>query len=91
MKLFLLLALSVLVFQTVNKVPDEKTAIKIAEVEWLKIYGDRIYDKTPFCAELENDSIWHVYGTLSPITLGGVPEAYINKRTAEVIKITHGR
>lgn len=45
-------------------VPDEKTAIKIAEAIWLPKFGKDIYKKKPFKATLENDSIWHVKGTL---------------------------
>ncbi len=90
MKGVLLLSLCLTLSYSGDKVPNEMAAIKIAEVEWLKIYGDKIYQKTPFCAKLENDSIWHVYGTLR-LSLGGVPHAYINNRTSEIIKVTHGK
>lgn len=43
-------------------VPDEKTAIKIAEAIWHSIYGDKIYEEKPFKVKLE-DGIWIVKGT----------------------------
>lgn len=45
-------------------VPDEVTAVKVAEAIWLPLFGDAIYDKKPFRAELKNDSVWIVQGTL---------------------------
>ena len=47
-----------------NYVPNSKTAIKIAEAVWLPIFGENIYNKMPFVAELIDSSIWHVHGTL---------------------------
>jgi NTF2 fold immunity protein len=44
-------------------VPDDVTAIKIAEAVWLPIYGAAIYDKKPFTAKLKGN-IWIVEGTL---------------------------
>lgn len=72
-------------------VPDEKTAIKIAEAVWLPRFGKDIYKKKPFKATLENDSIWHVEGTLPKGYRGGVPEAIISKKDGRVIRIFHGR
>ena len=86
-------------------VPNSETAIKIAEAVWLPIYGNGIYDKTPFIAELEGDSIWHVYGTLTQpkdyidkngdtvITLreGGVPEFFLYKSDGRIIQVSHGK
>ena len=44
-------------------VPDEVTAIKIAEAVWLPIYGKEILEKQkPFKAVLVQDSIWCVSG-----------------------------
>lgn len=69
-------------------VPDEETAIKIAEAVWLPIFGKSIYEYKPFKATLVSDSIWKVEGTLK-YELGGVPYAFIKKRNCEVIKIYH--
>ena len=73
-------------------VPDEKTAIKIAEAIWLPKFGKDIYKKKPFKATLENDSIWHVKGTLEKkFALGGVPHAFISKKDGRVIASFHGK
>lgn len=60
-------------------VPNDTTAIKIAEAIWLPIYGEKIYKKKPFVAKLINDKIWVVEGTLKNYMLGGVPYAEIQK------------
>jgi len=43
-------------------VPNEVAAIKIAEVIGGPIFGKNLNDYKPFRADLENDSVWHVYG-----------------------------
>ncbi|RXR21462.1 YbbC/YhhH family protein [Flavobacterium stagni] len=68
-------------------VPDEKTAIKIAEAIWLPIYGDRIYDKKPFVAT-SKDSTWIVNGTIHS-EKGGTPFIEIQKRDGKVLKVYH--
>lgn len=72
-------------------VPDEQTAITIAIAIWTPIYGkERVEEKAPYKAVLENE-IWRVFGTLPKNRLGGTPEIEINKITAEVIRVSHGR
>jgi len=66
--LLIALAASVLAQQTNNPppiaVPDEATAVEIAERALTKIYGKRrIQSEKPFSATLTN-GIWHVGGTL---------------------------
>lgn len=69
---------------------NEVDAIKLAEKEWLTIYGnDVINSKKPFKAELINDSIWVVKGTLSFGELGGVPYAEINAINCKFIVVIH--
>jgi len=73
-------------------VPNEETAIKIAEIVWLPIYGDSIYSKQPFKAEYnEKEKCWYVSGTLPENTLGGVPEIKINKADGKILYISHGK
>jgi hypothetical protein len=69
-------------------VPNEETAIKVAEAIWLPIYGKKIYDCQPFVAKLRDDQVWIVQGTLKT-ELGGVPYAEIQKSDCKVLKITH--
>lgn len=70
-------------------VPDEETAIKIAEAVWLPIYGKDVLNKKPYHAKLKNDSIWVVEGTLPEGMRGGVPHIEINKRDCKVFHIIH--
>ena len=47
-----------------NVIPDEATAVKIAEKALTRIYGKKIIDsEKPFTATLSN-GVWHVGGTL---------------------------
>jgi len=71
-------------------VPDEKTAIRIAEAVWLPIYGKHIYNERPFRARLVGD-IWHVTGYLPPNLLGGVAEVEISKADGKILRVSHGR
>jgi len=71
-------------------VPNAETAVKIAEAVWLPIYGEGIYDFKPFKAELKNDSLWIVDGTMpEKFMLGGTPYAEIKKSDASIICVTH--
>ena len=44
-------------------VPDQETAIKIAEAVWLARFGEMVLDEKPYVAKLDG-SIWKVQGTL---------------------------
>lgn len=74
-----------------GRVPNEETAIRIAEAVLLPIYGNEIYNSKPFHAKLIGDSIWVVEGTLPEGHLGGVPYAAIQKKDGKVVKISHGQ
>ncbi|MFT3739686.1 MAG: NTF2 fold immunity protein [Breznakibacter sp.] len=63
-------------------VPNDTTAIKIAEAVWLPIYGEKIYNKKPFHARLCNDK-WIVEGSLPSGMKGGVPYIEIQKKMAK--------
>lgn len=75
---------------TFDYVPNEKTAIKIAEAIWLPIYGNRIYKNKPFVATLVNNEIWVVRGTMHS-EKGGVPYAEIQKKDCKILKVIHGK
>lgn len=53
-----------------GRVPNEETAMRIAEAVWLPIYGSLIYGSRPFKARLVDDSIWVVEGTLPEGSVG---------------------
>jgi hypothetical protein len=78
-------------------VPDEKTAIRIAEAVLSPIYGeDVIVHERPFRATLNGD-VWIVTGTLErpkqpgAVRVGGVAEIRIDMRTAAILSHTHGK
>ena len=78
----------------INYVPNEETAIKIAEAIWLPIYGEEIYEQKPYIASLLKDSIWIVTGTFTgdiEVEAGGVAYIEIQKKDCKILKVTHGR
>lgn len=78
--------------QRENYVPNEETAIKIAEAIWLPIYGDEILDKKPFRATLSKDGeVWLVKGTLPRGMFGGYPIIEIRKSDCKILKVVHSK
>lgn len=72
-------------------VPDEGTAIRIAEIVLIPIYGEeKIKSERPFRATLKN-GIWTVEGTLPQGFLGGVAIIEISKRDARILRVSHGK
>lgn len=71
-------------------VPDEQTAVRIAEAVWLPIYGEGIYQKKPFVARLNGDA-WIVKGSLPIKMLGGVPLIEISRTDGRVLRVTHSQ
>lgn len=72
-------------------IPDESTAIKIAEAIGFPIFGKNLKDYRPFHARLENDSIWYVYGLPKrrwlSIQAGGGPAFEIQKKDGKLLKV----
>lgn len=72
-------------------VPDEKTAVRIAEAVLTPIYGDEaVIAQRPFSAKLRGTT-WVVTGSLPDNQVGGVAEVRISKRTGEILQVTHTR
>jgi len=72
-------------------VPDERTAIAIAEAVLIPIYGEEhIKSERPFKATLKGGT-WHIEGYLPEGLVGGVAEVRISKADARIIHVTHGR
>ncbi len=71
-------------------VPDEETAIKIAEAAWTPIFGDSLKNERPFHAKLVGD-VWYVEGSLPEGALGGVAEAEIAKADGKILRVSHGQ
>jgi hypothetical protein len=74
-----------------NYVPNEETAIKIAEAIWYPIYGNKIEQKKPFKAYSKDSLVWIVEGTLEKGEKGGVPYIEIQKSDCKILKVTHGK
>lgn len=72
-------------------VPDEKTAIAIAEAVLLPILGDKIARSRPFVATLDNAKlIWTVEGTLNAVK-GGVPHIEIQRKDGKILGYYHSK
>jgi hypothetical protein len=80
-------------------VPDEATAVQLAEKALAKVYGkEKVDSERPFAATL-SDGIWHVAGTLyckdkhgkviRGRCVGGVAMAYIRQSDGRVLKTGH--
>ena len=74
-----------------NYVPNQQTAIKIAEAVWLPIYGESVLKEKPFNAKLIADSVWVVTGTLPDGFFGGTAYIEIQKADCKILKVTHGQ
>jgi hypothetical protein len=74
-----------------QSVPDEATAIRVAESALVPVYGRKqIESELPFTAKLSGN-IWTVTGHLPAGWVGGVAEVRIDKRNGRILRITHGK
>jgi hypothetical protein len=70
-------------------VPDEVTAVKIAEAVFPPIYGpEEVTKYLPYHAQLK-EGVWTVYGTLKRGSRGGTPQMTIQKKDGKVIEVWH--
>lgn len=76
--------------KSLNYVPTEEVAVKIAEAIWLPIYGEKILKYKPYKATLKDKKVWIVTGTLSK-GLGGTPYIEIQKSDCKILVVTHGK
>src|SRR6266487_1248792 len=71
-------------------VPDEKTAIHVAEAVLTAIYGQKqVKSEEPLSAKLRN-GVWTVEGTIAEGVEGGVAIIKISKANGTIISVTHG-
>jgi len=72
-------------------VPNEETAIKIAEAIWLSVFKEEdVVDYKPYKAELKDDTIWVVRGTRPFLLPGTLPYIEIQKRDCKILIVWHG-
>jgi hypothetical protein len=73
-------------------VPDERTAVKIAEAVFLPIFGvEEVSKWQPYHAQLDKNGVWTVYGTLPQGWRGGTPMLAIRKEDGRVLDVWHGQ
>jgi hypothetical protein len=74
-------------------VPDERTAIAIAEAVLLPIYGEKqISKERPFHAKLNSkQQVWTVEGSIRIGSVGGVATIRIQRQDARILSVTHGK
>lgn len=68
---------------------SEKTAVEIAEVILVSIYGKEVLEQRPWIIT-NNKTEFTIRGTLHSL-IGGVAEISISKADARVIKYRHGK
>ncbi len=72
-------------------VPDSATAVQLAQIFFIRVYGEKVLKKKPFIATLKNGKIWVVDGTLENGMDGGVPHIEIQKSDGKVLELYHGK
>ena len=74
-----------------NAVPDEETALNIAEAVLVSVYGEDVLSSKPFNVAFdESNQVWIIKGSLPEGTNGGVPEIVIKKHDGTILKIDNG-
>ncbi len=69
-------------------VPDDLTAMRIAEAVWLPVYGhETVNAQKPFTADLEND-VWTVKGSPPANDAAGALTALISKIDGRIIELS---
>lgn len=72
-------------------VPDEATAVAIAEAILVAIYGQESIDRQkPFLVGLDND-VWTIFGQRKRVLPGGVFRIQISRQDASVKSLSHGK
>lgn len=70
-------------------VPDSATAVQIAQILFVRIYGEKVLKKKPFIATLKNGKIWVVEGSVDKGVDGGVPHIEIQKLDGKIVDLYH--
>jgi hypothetical protein len=72
-------------------VPDERTAIQIAEAVLTPIYGaEAVKQERPFTASLKG-GVWTIVGSLRQGAIGGVALVEISSKDGRIQRVSHGR
>ncbi len=71
-------------------VPNELTAVRIAETVLVAIYGEKIYNQKPYRINLIKDSIWVVNGSVPAGGYGENAHIEIRKKDGKILKVIMG-
>jgi hypothetical protein len=69
---------------------DEQSAIRVAEVVLVRVFGKRVLEERPWVV-VKKEKVFRISGTLMKHARGGVAEIEINQRNAEVVSLEHGK
>lgn len=74
--------------------PNEASAIKLAETILVNIYGEKVLNERPFVAKVSGD-YWIIDGTLhclqGSICKGGTAHIELNRKDGAVKNVIHGK
>lgn len=70
---------------------DEKILLIKTEKKFIEKYGKNIVNYKPFLLKQKNDTVIFIRGSMKDHEIGGYPYAYIDSRTCNFIKISHGK
>ncbi|MDR0766852.1 MAG: YbbC/YhhH family protein [Methanosarcinales archaeon] len=73
-----------------DAVPDEETALKIAEAVLVSAYGENVLLQPLNVRYNESKKAWVVTGTLPYGWVGGVPVIVIRKSDGMIMQLSHG-
>ena len=71
-------------------VPDSATAVQIAQIIFVRVFGEKVLEKKPFRAVLKR-GIWVVDGSLDNGMDGGVPHIAIQKSDGKILDLYHSK
>jgi len=70
-------------------VPDNTTAVQIAQILFVRVYGEKVLKKKPFIATLKDGAVWVVEGSIDEGVDGGVPHIEIQKSDGRIVNLYH--
>jgi putative effector of murein hydrolase len=76
--------------EEVNLDLDEHSAIQVAEVVLVRVFGERVLEERPWVV-VKKEKVFKISGTLMKHARGGVAEIEINQRNAAVVSLQHGK
>ena len=90
--IFFIIVSSCISLNATDKIITKDDALKIAENNFVKMFGKKVLSKKPFDVFLKDD-VWYVKGTLPSqpgvIMKGGVPYIEIRKKDGKILNIYH--